>query len=84
MTEAYVNNLEKLVKQNDAEIIDGFDGCLLDNMLYQAKRGVFAIYEAYVNPNMSRYFFKFARSKEDIDNLYMEWETRRTAAEEGV
>lgn len=73
--------VEKIIKQNDAEIVDFFEGCLLDNSLYQAKRGMFALYEQYATSNSSKLLFKFARTKEEINDLWNEFIDRRKAAE---
>lgn len=65
--------LEKFVHQNKAELIDFYEGCLLDNYLYQGKRGIIAIYESYVNPNMSEYLVVFASDEEEINMIWNEF-----------
>lgn len=77
MTTGYIYNIGKLIHQNEGELVDAFDGCLLDNYLYQAKRGMFALYESYVNSNSSRYLFKFARTGDEIRELWDEFIERR-------
>ena len=81
MTIGYIDNPNKLIHQNKAEILDGYEGCLLDNMLYTAKRGLFVLYESYLNPNASRYLFKFARTPEEMTALETEFYERMEAAE---
>ena len=69
-------NVEKFIHQNDAEIIDGVDGCLLDDILLYARRGLIAIFETYVNPNLSAYTVHFST---DADEIYRLWDERKTA-----
>ena len=64
---------DKFIFQNKADLIETFEGCLLDNYLYQGKRGMFAIYEKYVNPNMSEYLVVFAKNENEIDRLWSEF-----------
>lgn len=40
-------SVEKYLHQNRAEIVDGFDGCLLDNYLAYNDKAIIAIYEEY-------------------------------------
>ena len=69
-----VTNFEKWIHQNAAEIIDCAEGCLLDNYLLHTRRGVAAVYEHYVNPNMSDYRVYFAAyntpEADDITDKY--------------
>ena len=76
MTTGYIEHIGKLLHQNDAQLIDTFEGCLIDNYLYQARRGVFALFESYVNTWNSRYIFKFARTAADIEELTNEFYKR--------
>lgn len=72
MTKGYLpsSGINKFLYQNKAEIVEGYDGCLLDNGLYQAKNGMFALYEHYLNTWSSDYLMIFARTKEEIDKLW--------------
>lgn len=80
--------LNKWLHQNLAEIIDGFDGSLLDNGLYACKNGIAAVYEKYANPNSSIYKVYFARENEpdavkQIENdFYTTYEERYKTYEE--
>lgn len=81
MTTGYIEHIGKLLHQNDAQLIDTFEGCLIDNYLYQARRGVFALFESYVNTWSSRYIFKFARTAADIEKLTKEFYELMTESE---
>ena len=76
--------LSKWLEQNKAELIDAYDGCLLDNVLYQCKNGVAAFYEQYVNPNESEYIVEFARENnpEDIQAVKDKFYQREEEIEE--
>ncbi len=53
-------NLEKWMHQNQAKYTGAFvEGTLLDNFVLICKRGFAAVYERYVNPNMSEYLVEF-------------------------
>ena len=53
-------NLEKCMHQNRAKYAGVcVEGTLLDNFVVVTKRGFAAIYERYVNPNMSEYLVEF-------------------------
>lgn len=53
-------NLAKWMHQNGAEYTgDYLEGCLLDNFIVSTRRGYAAIYEKYVNPNLSEYYIEF-------------------------
>ena len=59
-----VNDVEKWMHQNKAEHTGAFfEGCLLDNYVLACKRGFCAVYERYVNPNMSEHIYEFAPYK---------------------
>lgn len=57
-------SLEKFLYQNAGEIADCVEGCLLDNLLVYARRGVLAIYEKPETPNSSVYSFVFCPYKD--------------------
>ena len=63
MKEFIINDLTTWMQQNDADIIDVREGCLLDNYFCTTKNGVVCIREFYVNSNMSEYHAYFARDK---------------------
>jgi|GEM_PF-2173662 len=54
-----VDDLNKWLKQNNAECIEYVEGCLIDNALYACKRGYAAIYERFVNTWTSAYEVHF-------------------------
>lgn len=58
--------------QNAAECIEFAEGCLLDNGLYACKHGMAAIFESYVNSNMSDYTVIFSRNGDKTANK--EWD----------
>ena len=57
-------NFEKWEKQNQAEIIDGIDGVLLDSLLYSTKNGTAAFMETYETTNSSVYTLIFSRGED--------------------
>ena len=64
LKEFYLNPLQfnKWAHQNDVEYTGAcIDGVLLDNFVVITKHGMAAIYEHYVNPNMSNYRVVFQR-----------------------
>ena len=69
-------NLEKWLHQNKADIIDCFDGCLLDNYIASTTRGYAFIYEHYVNCWTSDYLFEFVpyKAKKAVEHLFNEWD----------
>ncbi len=77
--------LSKWLEQNKAELIDAYDGCLLDNVLYQCKNGVAAFYEQYVNPNESEYVVEFARDNDTkaMNEVKDKWYELQAEAETG-
>lgn len=68
--------IDKYLYQNRAEIVDGFDGCLLDNYLAYSDKAIMAIYEEYVNTWTSRQRVYYARIGTDdameIENKFYE------------
>lgn len=79
-----MKNIQMWLWQNEAEVIDGFDGCLLDNTFYACKNGIATFYESYVNPNESEYIVYFARDShpDDIQWVEDEWNKRIIAYED--
>lgn len=71
-------DIDKLIKQNDGEVIDCIEGCLLDDMLVECKRGLMAILETYINPNMSGYRIYFSNDRDEVWKL---WEDRQLSVE---
>jgi len=66
--------LNKWLYQNNAFIIDFSEGCLLDNMLIETKRGIAAIYEKYINPNLSGYLVIFEPGAGN--KVFNDWQAR--------
>ena len=62
----YTGRLEKLLYQNKGEIIDCVEGCLLDNLLIETKRGYMALIETYETCWTSYYTLYFSR---DFDRI---------------
>lgn len=80
MTTFYINpgkNFSKWEKQNAVEYADSVDGCLLDNIVINCKRGVAFCYEHFVNSWTSNYLVKFAPYKDEkaCFALWDEWDT---------
>ena len=48
-------SLDDILSANNAECVDGFEGCLLDNYLAYSEELVIAILETYATPNSSCY-----------------------------
>ena len=71
--------LGKFLRQNEAAIVDMFEGSLLDNYLFDTKRGIMAIYETFVNEWTSTYTVLFATEPgeriELSDDFYERMET---------
>lgn len=85
MTRFYMDPdfLDMWMKQNDACILDAADGCLLDNMLVEVKRGYAAIYEHGLNEWSSNYYVEFQATKaakEVFDNWFAFYDARRESA----
>ena len=64
-------NIEKLEHQNKAELLDVREGCLLDNLLYETKRGFYILKETYQNEWTSVYTLIFSTESQEIEK---EWE----------
>lgn len=71
MTKMYLNprHLEMWLYQNDASTMECLDGCLLDNLLIETKRGYAAVYEHPINSCSSDYYIEFqAGAADDVFN----------------
>ena len=85
----YNSTFEKWIHQNSAELIDCFEGLLLDNYLFECKRGMCFVFEKYVNTNQSNHVFHFIPWKEctpnnpDYNALCQIWERWTSEAMEG-
>jgi hypothetical protein len=68
-------SIDKWIHQNNAVVIDFLDGCLLDNMLLQTRRGVAFVKETIVNTWCSTYTLYFAANKDAgaADTVYNMW-----------
>lgn len=66
--------LDKFIYQNKAEIVDCIDGVLLDDLLFYTRRGMIALFETYVNSNMSDFTVYFSTDTGEIWDL---WEKRQ-------
>ena len=65
-----VVNWEQWTKQNNAEIMDFSEGCLLDNVVYYCKRGIMFFFEKYLNSCSSGYEMIFFPHKETENNKH--------------
>ena len=63
-------NIDKIIAQNDGEVIDCIEGCLLDSLLVECKRGLMAIMETYVNPWVSKYTIYFSKNRDEVWTLW--------------
>lgn len=68
VTEFILRDLETWQAQNNAECIDYAEGCLLDNMVMDCKRGTAFLFEEYQNEWTSRYHVYFVPYKEQANN----------------
>lgn len=79
MTEfKYNGKIEKLIHQatgsNDVDFCDYHEGCLLDNYVFCGKRGIYFVYESYVNEWCSNYRVEFCKyGSDDINSSWDEW-----------
>ena len=64
--------IDKWIHQNGAIVEDFLDGCLLDNMLLQTRRGVAFVKETVLNTWCSTYTLYFAAYKDAgaVDAVY--------------
>ena len=77
MTEMIIKDLAKWIKQNAGTIVDCIEGCLLDNLMVDCKRGTAYIFEEYVNANSSRYhayWIKYGPHSPKFNFVYDMWE----------
>ena len=76
-------NLKKVLAfyadDGEVEYITGFDGCLLDNYLYSCGAGIAAVYEIFVNTNMSGYKIVFSEDPKEIEEICKTFYERETA-----
>lgn len=68
----YTGRLEKLLYQNRGEIIDCTEGCLLDNLLIETKRGYMALIETYETCWTSYYTLYFSRDFNRVQTVFDE------------
>jgi hypothetical protein len=54
-------NVDMYLHQNRAEVVEVFDGCLLDNYLAYSDKAIIAIYEECINRNRSQWRVEYAR-----------------------
>ena len=68
-------DLNEYLSENAAEIVDSYEGCLLDNYLAYSTTAVYAIYEKYATANSSVYeVFTAALNTEDgaaVENTFL-------------
>lgn len=82
-----VNDKGKWAYQNRAVYTGAFfEGSLLDNYILACKRGYAAVYERYVNHNMSEHIFKFAPYKDPkaVAELWSEFLEREKEYERSI
>lgn len=67
--------IDKWVHQNSAIVEDFLEGCLLDNMLLQTRRGVAFVKETFINTWCSTYTLYFAayNDLDAVDAVYNMW-----------
>ena len=77
------NTEGKWMHQNEAVLIDCFEGCLVDNELYACKRGYCAAYEKPLNEWSSTKAYKFTpyTDKDACAELLDEFMERKDEAE---
>lgn len=66
----YLGRAEKLIHQNKGEIIDCIEGCLLDNLLIETKRGYIALLEKPVTCWTSEYLLTFSEDFQEVDAIF--------------
>ena len=76
MTKLYLSSidLEKFLYQNKAVIVDCVEGCLIDNILCETKRGLMTLTEHYLNCWTSDYLVTFGTTEEEKDTLYNDFQ----------
>ena len=67
--------IDKWIHQNSAIVEDFLEGCLLDNMLLQTRRGVAFVKETFINTWCSTYTLYFAayKDRDAVDAVYNMW-----------
>lgn len=60
----------KIEHQNKAEMLDVKEGCLLDNLLYETKRGYLILKETYQNTQTSIYTLIFSKDTQEIEEAW--------------
>lgn len=75
MTKFYIGSteLKKWLHQNNGTAVDCVEGCLLDNLLVETKRGLVIIKEHFLNTWSSDYYCEFVPWKLSME-LYKKWE----------
>ena len=68
VTEFTLHDFDEWVAQNDAECIDCVEGCLLDSVVMNCKRGTAFLFEEYQNEWTSLYHVYFIPYKEQANN----------------
>ena len=63
-------NIDKLLYQNQGEILDIIEGCLIDNFLIATKRGYILLIERYVNCWTSEHVLYFSKDEKEINNIW--------------
>ena len=76
----YTGNIEKLLHQNQGEIIDIVEGSLIDNFLIATKRGYIALIETYQNCWSSYHVLNFSTNSNEINAIWSDIEARRDEA----
>lgn len=66
-------NVDKVIFQNKADVLDCIEGCLLDDLLLITKRGYMALLETYATQNSSVYTMVFSKNPKEINEI---WEKR--------
>lgn len=64
--------LAKWLYQNGGEVVDAIEGCLLDSLLIETRRGTAALLETYVNPWQSTYTLYFSTDSAPVVDLFEE------------
>ena len=66
----YSGSDQKFIEENQAEIIDIIEGCLLDNYLLSTKNGYIAMIETYVNSWTSCHTIYKSTDSGEIDEIW--------------
>ena len=68
----YKGDISKLIKQNEGEVIDCIEGCLLDDFLVECKRGLMAVLETFETTNSSKYTVYFSKFRSEVMRVWMD------------